>query len=316
MTETFAKSPGWLDWDSDIGSPNFDLPHGAVDSHCHVFGPSAEFPFAPERKYTPCDAGKHDLRNLRRALGVSRSVIVQATCHGRDNSAMLDALDFFGETARGVATVGPDIGHEDLESMHRRGVRGVRFNFLKRLVAEDPSEDLLAVAAKIKEFGWHVVLYFEPDALPDIEPLLARIDVPVVIDHMGRPDVSSAPTSREFGRFLELVDRYEAWVKISCPERLTKTDPCAERGAKSLYDDVVPFARKVVEEFPERVLWGTDWPHPNLKTHMPNDAVLLDYIPRVAESEEARRALLVDNPMTLYWPGHASRRHEEGGAAS
>ncbi|WP_129660728.1 amidohydrolase family protein [Rothia uropygialis] len=310
MPETFAKTPGWLDWERNLSNPTFVMPPGAVDAHCHVFGPAAEFPYAPERKYTPCDAGKQDLRRLRENLGLSRNVIVQATCHGRDNSALLDALDFFGDTARGVATVGPDITQQDLAAMHERGIRGVRFNFLKRLVAKDPSEDLMTVASKIKEFGWHIVVYFEPDSLPDIEALLEKIDVPLVIDHMGRPKVSAGEKSSEFEKFLSFVDRTGSWVKVSCPERLSVEGPFARNGAEEIYTDVVPFARRVIDEFPQRVLWGTDWPHPNLKTHMPDDAVLLNYIPLIAGTDRAQQALLVDNPRNLYWVGDVLRNGE------
>ncbi|WP_129358248.1 amidohydrolase family protein [Rothia uropygioeca] len=301
MPETFTKTPGWLDWEPNPSNPTFVMPPGAVDAHCHVFGPAAEFPYAPERKYTPCDAGKRDLQRLREKLELSRNVIVQATCHGRDNSALLDALEFFGDTARGVATVGPEITQQNLAMMHERGIRGVRFNFLKRLVAKDPSDDLVTVASKIKEFGWHIVVYFEPDSLPDIESLLEKIDVPLVIDHMGRPEVSAGDKSSEFEKFLSFVDRTGSWVKVSCPERLSAEGPFARDGAEQIYTDVVPFARRVIDEFPQRALWGTDWPHPNLKTHMPDDAVLLNYIPLIAGTGRSQQALLVDNPRNLYW---------------
>lgn len=304
MPQTFAKTPGWLDWQHHLSEPTFTMPPGAVDAHCHVFGPGREFPYSPDRKYTPCDAGKADLLRLREKLGVSRNVIVQATCHGRDNAALVDALDYLGDSARGVATVGPEVTHRELVELHEHGIRGVRFNFLKRLVAADPTEDLKAVASKIKELGWHIVLYFEPESLPDLEDLLTTVDVPLVIDHMARPDVSAGTSSPEFERFLRFADTTDSWIKVSCPERLTKTGPYAEAGTAEVYTDVAPFARRIVEEFPERVLWGSDWPHPNLKTHMPDDAVLLNYISQAAPTEAARQALLVDNPMRLYWHGH------------
>ncbi|MGW9551169.1 amidohydrolase family protein [Citricoccus zhacaiensis] len=311
MTENSEKTAGWLDWVKDRGEPAFTLPAGTVDAHCHVFGPAAEFPFSPSRKYTPCDAGKADLRDLREHLGVARNVIVQATCHGRDNAALLDALDDFGDTARGVVSVGADVTIEQLTVMHERGVRGVRFNFVKRLVQSQPFEELALVADKIRDFGWHIVLYFEPEDLPGLEDTLAGLGVPLVIDHMGRPDVRRGADSDEFSSFLRFVERTDAWVKVSCPERLSEAGPYAVDGQREVYTDVVPFARRVMAEFPERALWGTDWPHPNLRSHMPDDALLLGYIPQIAPTEAEQRALLVTNPMSLYWPEDAGRQNDQ-----
>ncbi|HEY4534364.1 MAG TPA: amidohydrolase family protein [Enteractinococcus sp.] len=301
MTEQTEITPGWLDWVKDRQEPTVRLPEGAVDAHCHVFGPATEFPFSPTRKYTPTDAGKADLARLREELGVARNVIVQASCHGRDNSALLDALDFFGDTARGVVALGSEVPLSELEAMHHRGVRGVRFNFVKRLVESQPFEEVELVAAKIRELGWHIVVYFESPDLPDLEVFLADLGVPLVIDHLGRPDVAAGASSAEYAAFLRFVERTGAWVKVSCPERLTMTGPYAVAGATEVYTDVAPFARKAMEEFPERVLWGTDWPHPNLRSHMPDDAVLLNYLDQIAPSTATRQRLLVDNPMALYW---------------
>lgn len=301
--ETFTKTPGWLDWYSSPSKPRFQLPAGAVDAHCHVFGPGAEFPFAPERKYTPCDGGKEDLFALRDHLGVSRNVIVQATCHGADNSAMVDAVQSAGDRARGVATVRPDISESELRSLDEAGVRGVRFNFLKRLVSSAPQEDLAAIARKIAPLGWHVVIYFEGEDLEGLEGFFGSLPTPLVVDHMGRPDVTKPVDGPEFNRFLRFVDQNDVWVKVSCPERLSVSGPPALAGEQQAYADAVPFGRRVIEEFPDRVLWGTDWPHPNLKGHMPDDGLLVDYIPQVAVTSEQQHKLLVTNPMRLYWPG-------------
>jgi 2-pyrone-4,6-dicarboxylate lactonase len=298
-------TPGWLPWLPNPSEPAFTAPEGAVDAHCHVFGPAAEFPFAPERKYTPVDAGKEQLFALRDHLGLSRNVIVQATCHGSDNSALVDALRASGGRARGVASVTSDVTREELERLHAAGVRGVRFNFVKRLVDAAPTEALETIAAKIAPLGWHVVLYFEAPDLPDLRDFFLSLPVTLVIDHMGRPDVGADPEGPEFTGFLDFVARSGAWVKVSCPERLTRTGPPALDGEQHAYTDVVPFARKVVETFPDRVLWGTDWPHPNLTDHMPDDGLLLDHVPQIAVTPEQRRALLVDNPMRLYWPEQA-----------
>ncbi|GAA2984256.1 MULTISPECIES: amidohydrolase family protein [Streptomyces] len=304
MTD-FTVTPGWLDRYHGPSEPLFALPPGAVDAHCHVFGPAAEFPFAPERKYTPVDASKDDLFALRDHLGVARNVIVQATCHGADNSALVDALLTAGDRARGVATVRPDVSDEELRRLHDAGVRGVRFNFVRRLADAAPTEVLEAVARRVAPLGWHVVLYFEAADLPDLEAFFASLPVPLVIDHMGRPDVTRSPDGPEFARFLRFVEANDVHVKVSCPERLTVTGPRALDGERHAYRDVVPFARKVVDEFTDRVLWGTDWPHPNLKDHMPDDGLLVDHIPHVATTSARQQALLVDNPLRLYWPEEA-----------
>ncbi|GAB3685973.1 amidohydrolase family protein [Saccharopolyspora tripterygii] len=295
-------TPGWLPWHPNPSAPAFTAPDGAVDAHCHVFGPAEQFPFAPERKYTPVDAAQEQLFALRDHLGLSRNVIVQATCHGTDNSALLDALHASGGRARGVASVSADVTEDELERLHEAGVRGVRFNFVKRLVDDVPTEALTTIAAKIAPLGWHVVLYFEAPDLPDLEEFFLSLPVPLVIDHMGRPDVTADPGGPEFTAFLDFVGRSGAWVKVSCPERLTRTGPAALDGQRHAYRDVVPFARAVVAEFPDRVLWGTDWPHPNLTDHMPDDGLLLDHVPQIAVTAEQQQALLVDNPMRLYWP--------------
>ncbi|GHB18330.1 MULTISPECIES: amidohydrolase family protein [Streptomyces] len=306
MTDpAFAITPGWLDWYRGPTEPAFPLPTGAVDTHCHVFGPAAEFPYAAERKYTPVDASKHDLFALRDRLGIARNVIVQATCHGADNSALVDALQTAGDRARGVATVRPDVSEEELRRLHDAGVRGVRFNFVRRLVDAAPTEALATIARRIAPLGWHVVLYFEAADLADLETFFASLPVPLVIDHMGRPDVTRSPDGPEFARFLRFVETNDVWVKVSCPERLTVTGPPALNGERHAYRDVVPFARKVVDEFTDRALWGTDWPHPNLKNHMPDDGLLVDHIPHIATTSTRQQALLVDNPRHLYWPEEA-----------
>jgi 2-pyrone-4,6-dicarboxylate lactonase len=284
----------WIPFHTHPKKPDFILPDGAVDAHCHVFGPAAEFPFARERKYTPCDAGKDKLFALRDHLGISRNVIVQATCHGRDNSALIDALGAANGLARGIVTVGPDISEDELAAMDKVGVRGVRFNFVKRLVDDTPREVFLRIADKIKQFGWHIVVYFEAADLADLTPFLCQLPTTIVVDHMGRPDVAKGVAHPDFQAFLALIrDNENIWSKVTCPERLTVTGPP--------YHDVVPFASEVVRQFPDRVLWGTDWPHPNMKSHMPDDGQLVDFIPIIAPDEGSQRALLIDNPMNLYW---------------
>jgi len=267
-----------------------------------VFGPGLRFPFAPERKYTPCDASKEQLFALRDHLGFSRNVVVQATCHGADNRALLDALAHSDGRARGVATVRRDVTDDELHSMHEAGVRGVRFNFVRRLVDFTPKDELVEIANRIARFGWHVVIYFEARDLPELWDFFTAIPTDVVVDHMGRTDVTKPIDGPEFELFLKFMREHPTvWSKVSCPERLSVTGPPALGGQREAYRDVVPFARRVVEEFSDRVLWGTDWPHPNLKDHMPDDGLLVDFLPHIAPTPELQRKLLVDNPMRLYW---------------
>jgi 2-pyrone-4,6-dicarboxylate lactonase len=308
---SFEKTPGWLDWHAGPSRPRFRVPEGAVDAHCHVFGPGVEFPFAPERKYTPCDASKQQLYALRDRLGFARNVVVQATCHGADNRAMVDALVHSGGLARGIATVRRDVSDTELRAMHEAGVRGVRFNFVKRLVDFTPKDELLEIADRIGGFGWQVVIYFESEDLPELWDFFTALPTTVVVDHMGRPDVGKPLDGPEFALFVRFMQEHpNVWTKVTCPERLSISGPPALNGEQNAYRDVVPFARHIVETFPDRVLWGTDWPHPNLKAHMPDDGLLVDFIPHIARTEELQRKLLVDNPMRLYWPELTREKQE------
>lgn len=291
----FQKDANWLDWCAHPSKPAFVPPPGAVDAHCHVFGPGDEFPYAPERKYTPCDASKAQLFALRDFLGFERNVIVQATCHGADNRALVDALQAADGRARGVATVRDTVTDAELAALHAAGVRGVRFNFVRRLVDPKPDAYYRAIIERIAPLGWHVVIYFEAADLAERWDFFTSLPTTVVVDHMGRPDVRLPVEGPEFQRFVRLMDEHpNVWSKVSCPERLSVSGPPG-------YDDVVPFARYLVERFPDRVLWGTDWPHPNMTSHMPDDGKLVDFIPRIAVSADLQRKLLVDNPMRLYW---------------
>ena len=292
----FRMDPDWLPFHEAPSKPAFLLPPGAVDAHCHVFGPGDRFPYAPERKYTPCDAPKEKLWELRDYLGFSRNVIVQATCHGHDNRAMCDAIAHSGGRAKGIASVSPGISDEELAALNEAGVMGARFNFVKRLVDARPQHEYESLAKRLAPLGWHVVIYFEAADLAERYRFFSSLPVTIVVDHMGRPDVTRDPDGPEFGQFLRFMrENDNVWCKVTCPERLSRTGPPG-------YEDVVPFARRVVEEFPDRVLWGTDWPHPNMKSHMPDDGKLVDFIPKIAPTRELQQKLLVDNPMRLYWP--------------
>ncbi len=296
QTETFEKTEGWLDWHANPSKPNYIPPEGAVDAHCHVFGPGDEFPYAPARKYTPCDASKKQLFALRDHLGFSRNVIVQATCHGQDNSATLDAIKHSEGKAKGVGSVQPTVSDDELDTLNAGGIRGIRFNFVKRLVDPLPPDVLTELVKRINKYNWHIVIYFEAQDLAELTDFISNIETTVVIDHMGRPDLSKSVDGPEFSMFMDLMDKNKhVWSKVTCPERLSLMGP-------HTYDDFAPFARKIVENFSDRVLWGTDWPHPNLKSHMPDDAWLVDMIPRIAPTIELQKKLLIDNPMRLYWP--------------
>ncbi|MCL4151714.1 UNVERIFIED_CONTAM: hypothetical protein GTU68_050804 [Idotea baltica] len=280
-------------WHPSPKKPDFVAPAGAVDAHCHVFGPANKFPYAPERKYTPVDAPKEKLFALRDHLGFSKNVIVQASCHGKDNAALLDALRSSNNNARGVAVVSPDITDAELADMHDAGVRAVRFNFLKRLVDPAPKPVYTRMAERIAKLGWHVVVYFEEADREELVPFLKSLPITVVIDHMGRPNIEAGVDNPGFRSFLELMDDEKFWVKVGCPERLTIDGPP--------YNDVTPFARSLIKRAPNRVLWGTDWPHPNMKSHLPDDGLLVDRIPVIAQAEEEQTKLLIDNPLLLYW---------------
>lgn len=281
-------------WTDHPSNPAWTPPPGAVDAHVHVFGPEAEFPFSAKAKYLPQDATPEILFALRNRLGFTRSVIVQASCHGTDNAATLASIAKSGGTARGVAVVDPAIGDAELAQLHAGGIRGVRFNFLKRLVDHAPKDAFLALAQRIALLGWHVVVYFEAELLAELTRFLAAIPTIVVVDHLGRPDIGQGPGGADIAAFVALLDAQpHLWAKVSGADRLSLT------GAP--YNDFVDVVRPVVERFPGRILWGTDWPHPNMEANIPDDGALVDVIPRIAQTTALQRALLVENPRRIYW---------------
>ena len=282
-------------WHPNPSKPRYRPPAGAVDAHCHVFGPMARFPFSPKAKYLPADAGPEMLFALRDRLGFARNVIVQASCHGTDNTATLDAIGRSAGRARGVAVVDPTISDAQLDGLHHGGIRGVRFNFLKRLVDDAPKDKFLDVSRRLPR-GWHVVIYFDADILEELRPFMDAIRVPLVIDHMGRPDVTQGPDGPDMRAFRRLLDsRPDIWFKATCPDRLDIVggDP---------WDAFARAVAPLVADYPDRALWGTDWPHPNMEKAIPDDGHLVDMIPRIAPSAELQHQLLVANPARLYWP--------------
>jgi 2-pyrone-4,6-dicarboxylate lactonase len=282
-----------VSWHPNPSKPRYTPPPGAVDAHCHVFGPMAEFPFSPKAKYLPEDAGPEKLFALRDHLGFAKNVIVQASCHGTDNSATLNAIAKSHGKARGVAVVDPAISEHELAKLHEGGMRGIRFNFLKRLVDDAPKDKFLEVARRLPA-GWHVVIYFEADILEELRPFMDAIPVPLVIDHMGRPDVTQGADGPDMKAFRALLDsRPDIHFKPTCPDRLDPTgDPW-----NAFAEAVAP----LVADYPGRCIWGTDWPHPNMQDNVPDDGHLVDMIPRIAPTGELQRKLLVDNPNALYW---------------
>ncbi|WP_235913486.1 amidohydrolase family protein [Croceibacterium salegens] len=287
-----------VSWHANPSKPRFVPPPGAVDAHCHVFGPAAEFPFSARAKYLPEDAGPDMLFALRDHLGFSRNVVVQASCHGTENSATLNAIAKSNGKARGVAMVDPSISAEELQALHAGGIRGIRFNFLKRLVDNAPKDKFLEVAGRLPA-GWHVVIYFEADILEELRPFLDAIPVPLVIDHMGRPDMTQGPDGPDMRAFRALLDsRSDIDFKATCPDRL---DAIKVGGLGDPWDNFARSVAPLVADYPDRCIWGTDWPHPNMQDEIPDDGHIVDMIPRVAPTAELQHKLLVANPERLYW---------------
>ena len=287
--------PNWLPFHPNPSKPIFRVPKGAVDAHCHVFGPANKFPFALDRKYTPCDASKEELFRLRDFLGFEKNVIVQASCHGTNNDALEDALISANNSARGVATVSADITAATLRRLDSAGVRGVRFNFLRRLVHNTSKDTFKHIAKKIADLGWHVVVYVEAPDLKDLIPFLETIPTDIIFDHMARPDVSKGLNGVDFSLFQKVMDNEKFWCKTSCAERLSLEGP------ETNYSDILPFMQLLIKNYSDRVLWGTDWPHPNMRSHMPDDGFLVNLLEEIAPKAEQQKKLLVDNPNKLYW---------------
>ena len=284
--------PDILPPDPDTRTPRFRLPANACDAHTHIFGPDSKYPYAAKRPYTPHDAGLDAFRSLHGRLGTQRCVIVNATPHGYDNTVVTDAIAEREGRYLGIANVHDRMSDKELEALGRAGIRGCRFTFLSRLGGAPDMAAFHRIVDRIKPLGWHVDLYLEADGLAAFVPILEKLPIAYVIDHMGRPDAGKGLDQPGFADLLALAQRDEkCWVKLTCPERATRI------GAP--FGDVVPFARALVEAVPDRVLWGTDWPHPNVKA-MPNDGDLVDFVPSFAPEPDLQRKLLVDNPQRLF----------------
>lgn len=269
--------------------PAFALPAGTCDAHCHVFGPGAVFPYAPNRRYTPEDAPKEALAALHARLGIERAVIVQASCHGGDNRAMLDAIAWRPDRYRGVAIVDGGFDDSAFRDLDEGGVRGVRFNFVRHLGGAPDMAVFDRVIDRIKGTGWHVVLHLDGTDIVPLADMIRRLPVPFVIDHMGRIDTAHGTRQPAFQTLLELARLENCWVKVCGSERISRFP----------FDAAVPFARALLEASPERTLWGTDFPHPNLENPV-DEADLVDLVPRFAVDAASQKRLLVDNPARLY----------------
>lgn len=276
--------------------PVYAPPAGACDAHCHVFGPARIFPYAPERRYTPPDAPKTMLAALHAHLGLSRAILVQASPHGTDNRAMLDAIATSNGRWRGVAIVGGDVTDRELERLHEGGVRGARFNFVRHLGGAPPLEVVTRIQERVQPLGWHLVLHLDAEDIRTCEDLFRRLTIPFVIDHMGRVDAARGIDQEPFRLLLDLMRNDLAWVKVSGAERVS--------GAGKPFHDAIPFARALLQAAPDRTLWGTDFPHPNVRW-MPNDGELVDLFARFTDDEALRRKVLVDNPARLAWNDRA-----------
>jgi predicted TIM-barrel fold metal-dependent hydrolase len=291
-----AKNPlkGCLAPDPNPIKPALSLPTGACDAHCHVFGPASRFPYSPQRSYTPPDAPVENLRKLHERLGVSRAVIVHASCHGTDMAVTLDAIASSRGSYRGVGCVDDAVTDDELRRLHEGGIRGIRFNFVKHLGGVPDLEVFHRLAARIKPLGWHVVLHFDAEDILTQQDLLSRIEVPFIIDHMGRVKAADGLGQRAFQLLLELFSVNPlAWIKVCGSERVSV--------GRRPFRDAVPFARALIAVDSGRILWGTDWPHPNISKDMPNDGELVDLLAEICPEPAVRRGILVDNPSRMYW---------------
>lgn len=278
--------------DPNTRTPSFKPPPGACDTHTHIFGPNRLYPYAANRPYTPPDAPLESFRALHDKLGIERAVIVNATVHGFDNRVITDAIAQSGGRYLGIATISDTMSDKELEQLGAAGIRGCRFVFLSRLGGRPDTTMLERAAPRAAALGWALDLYIEGTHLNEFLPVLARLPGPYVLDHMAVPDARLGLDQPGFVALVDLLKRDEkCWVKLSGAERISAT------GAP--FHDAAPFAQLLIETAPDRVIWGTDWPHPNVKT-MPNDGDLVDLLPLYAPDPAIRHKLLVDNPQKLF----------------
>lgn len=285
------NAPACLPHDRNPKKPRLALPPLACDSHFHVFGPRRIFPFAADRTFTPEDAPKEELFALHKLLGLERGVFVQSACHGRDHNVVLDLLAAGQGRYRAVGLIDASVQKAALARYHAAGMCGVRFHFFSHLGPPMPEADIRTVIGRVAPLGWHIAIHTDGKGLLERYDFICAINAPVVIDHIGRIDIDEGLEGEAFTALRRLLDRGNVWVKLSGADRISK------QGAP--FRDAVPFARGLAEHAPERIVWGTDWPHPN-HTRVPNDGDLVDLIAEIAPDERTRRLMLVDNPARLF----------------
>ena len=274
------------------GKPKLPFPKGACDTHFHAVGPFNRFPISKQASYTPDhDAPKEKLFALHKHLGIERGVVVQSAVHGFDNSVSADLIAAKPKDYRGIALLPVDIKDDELKKLGKQGFLGARFHFMKHLNSGVAIEDVIAFGKRLAPLGWHLQLHLDATLLEQMAGAIARTVVPISIDHMARLDASQGIDQKPFRHLIALLKNKNIWVKVSGSERISRQS--------SPWKDAAPFSRKLVSEFPDRVLWGTDWPHPNLK-EVPDDGVLADLVAQMAPAEAERKALLVDNPARFY----------------
>ena len=278
--------------DQNPVKPSLTLPANACDSHCHIFGPANLFPYHPNRSYTPPDAGKYTLKALHDLLGIERAVIVHASCHGTIMDATLDAIASSNGKYRGTAMVEIDVSDAELRRLHEGGIRAVRFNFVKHLESVPDPADVKRMADRIMDMGWHLVVHLDAIDINELSPLLVGLPVPFLIDHMARVKGSEGIDQPAFQTLLELMKQDNAWVKICGGERVSSQN--------APFHDAIPFAQALITAAPDRVLWGTDFPHPNVRI-MPNDGELVNLFGEYTSDPAVQKQILVDNPDRLYF---------------
>jgi 2-pyrone-4,6-dicarboxylate lactonase len=288
MPQTPSPPPTYM---LSPSKPKLRLPPGACDAHVHVMGPGSRFPFAAV-KLTKSDAPKEKLFALHAFLGIEHCVIVHTTSHGYDNSATADALAAKGGAYRGIALVPTTVADAELKRLDGLGFCGARFHYMPHIDKGASIDEAIAFGQRLAGIGWHLQIHMDASLIEQLAPAIRRSPVPVVIDHMGRIDASRDLEQKPFRNLLSLMQDRNVWVKVSGSDRATRQGPP--------YADAVPFARKLVAKFGDRVVWGTDWPHPNHAPPIPDDGMLVDILAEIAPSEAARQALLVDNPQRLY----------------
>lgn len=291
MSKSDGGKPSCMPPENNTKTPLFNAPPKSCDAHCHVFGPRDIFPYSDKASYWPPDSDKYALKRLHNKLGIERAVLVQASCHGIDNRGMLDAIKSSNGAYRGVCIADDSFSENDFQDLHDGGVRGVRFNFVKHLGGAPNLEMMKTVLDRVKPLGWHLVIHVNAEDIIQYEDFFNQIDMDIVVDHMGRVPTTEGVAQKAYQVLCEFMHRENWWVKICGSERISIAPP---------FYDAIPYAQGLVEVTSERILWGTDYPHPNIKKHMPNDADLLDLLPLIARDEATQKKILVENPARIY----------------